>query len=93
MQYDLQTEAYRGEHYAEERIAITAGQPKWQATVTYRCETALTGEVQTTFLMADLTALQPYVARGPHWDAIIDIRVKRINVFHPELAIEEDNLV
>lgn len=58
---------------------------RWEATVRYRLS-AKKFDTETTQL-EELVDLYNYVERGPHWDTIDKIEIRRINPDHPGLTI------
>lgn len=54
--------------------AVYVGVPRWHAVVTYRLSA---GPVDIEHDLVELDELHDLIERGPHWDAIIEIRVTR----------------
>ncbi|NHK29177.1 hypothetical protein FF098_014750 [Parvularcula flava] len=49
---------------------------RWQAEITYRSDNGpINGVIHH---LEELEDLQDIIERGPHWDALIDIRITRI---------------
>jgi hypothetical protein len=47
---------------------------RWEAKVVYATDA---GECDVTHDLEELEQLHDLVERGPHWDAIVEIRIKR----------------
>lgn len=61
---------------------------RWQATVWYR--TDRNGDIAVVHYLEELADLQDYVERGPHWDTITTIEVRRIrHVDSATLTVEQ----
>lgn len=58
---------------------------RWTATVTYSTDT---GPNPVVFDFMELYELHDLVEKGPHWDTIVDISIKK-NSRDPFLTVEE----
>jgi len=59
---------------------------RWHATVWYRTDA---GETNIVHLLEELGDLEDKVEKGPHWDTISRIDVRRINhIVSDELTVE-----
>jgi len=66
---------------------MTEGTPRWAAQIIYR-RNKDTLE-QRNVLLEELKHLHNIVERGPHWDTIEQITIKRFNLGHIGLTLEE----
>lgn len=58
---------------------------RWRAIVNYRLETGTVADVEHE--LEELCELHDLVERGPHWDAIVDIRIVRLGG-DPTMTVE-----
>ena len=49
---------------------------RWHATVTYRTDA---GPVDVPMLLGEIGELHDRIERGPHWDTIAKIKIRRMN--------------
>jgi hypothetical protein len=60
---------------------------RWEAIVTYRTDN---GPVDVTHELHELHDLHAFVEKGPHWDTIENINIKRIQHCESETLTVED---
>jgi hypothetical protein len=60
---------------------------RWHATVSYRTDADL---LEDETLLREIADLHDWMERGPHWDTIVDVHIKRINhIDNTSLTIEQ----
>jgi hypothetical protein len=60
---------------------------RWKATIQYRHDN---GPTTATHSLQELDELGPIIETGPHWDAIVDIKIVRVNhSVSAKLTVEE----
>ena len=65
--------------------ALKAG-ARWRAVVHYRTNT---GIHDVEFYLEEIEDLHMQVERGPNWDTVAGIEIRRVNPIHPELTLEQ----
>lgn len=66
--------------------------PRWEARVVYRHDS---GELRgSVYALYELSGLHDLIEQGPHWDAVADIHIVRINhCTSPTLTVEQAALL
>jgi hypothetical protein len=59
---------------------------RWHAVASYRTDA---GKMDVDMYLEEIGDLHDHVERGPHWDTLELIAIKRINHINPKLTVEQ----